>query len=237
MIQYLRPDALFVCAQLGCDDGAVPEGDEIPTRIRVAGRMLNATIARAPWLWPVFRAPIQGFFDRSADGWDERTGAGSVDHLAALAAATARVEADPERVLDLGTGTGEAALFLAREYPRARVRGVDISAAMIRAARAKVGLDPEGRIAFKVADASRLPYGEESFDLVAQVNMPPFFAEIGRVLRPGGHVVVAASIGDSTPFYTPCSILDRGFRRYGIEPLEHGSVGAGTFSIGRRPPG
>lgn len=211
-----------------------PSDNKIPTRIRLTGRMLNATLARAPWLWPVIRAPMQGFFDRSADNWDERTGAGSVDHLAALAAATARIDADPERVLDLGTGTGETALFLAREYPRARVRGVDISEGMIRAARAKVGLDPEGRIAFKVADASGLPYDEESFDLVTQVNVPPFFAEIARVLRPGGHVVVVASSGDSTPFYTPDAVLDRGFRRHRIEPLEHGSVGAGTFAIGRR---
>ena len=126
---------------------------------------------------------MTGFFDRSAAGWDERTGAGSVDHLAGLAVAVGQVEPRPERVLDLGTGTGEAALFLAREYPTASIRGVDVSEAMIAAAKAKVGLDPEGRVAFKVADAARLPYGDDSFDLVTQVNMPPFFAEIARVLR------------------------------------------------------
>jgi len=213
----------------------VPEpAEEIPKRIRVAGRMLNATVARAPWLWPVIRTPMQSFFNRSAHGWDERTGAGSVDHLAALAAATCRVDAEPERVLDLGTGTGEVALFLAREYPRARVRGVDFSPEMLRIAQAKVGLDPEGRIAFRLADAADLPYGEESFDLVTQVNMPPFFAEIARVLRPGGYVVIASSLGEATPFYTPSAAVDRGFRRHGIEPLEHGRSGAGTFSIGRR---
>ncbi len=208
---------------------------EIPARVRVTGRLLNATVARAPWLWPLMRSPMQGFFDRSADGWDERTGAGSVDHLAALAAATGRIDADPERALDIGTGTGEAALFLAREYPRARVRGVDLSAEMIRLAKAKVGLDPEGRIAFKVADAAALPYGEDSFDLITQVNMPPFFAEIARLLRPGGHVVIAASSGDSIPFYTPPAVLERGFRRHGIELIEHGCAGAGTFTIGCMP--
>ena len=40
---------------------------------------------------------------------------------------------------------------------------------------AKVGLDPEGRVAFRVGDAADLPYPDESFDLVAQLNMPPFF--------------------------------------------------------------
>ena len=78
--------------------------------------------------------PVQGFFDRAADGWDARTGAGSPDHLAALAVATQEIKPVPERVLDLGTGTGEAALFLAREFPRASVRGVDLSERMIQIA-------------------------------------------------------------------------------------------------------
>jgi demethylmenaquinone methyltransferase / 2-methoxy-6-polyprenyl-1,4-benzoquinol methylase len=199
----------------------------------VIGRGVNATIAHAPWLWPLLRRPVQNFFDRSAHGWDDRTAAGSVDHLAALAAATVKISPAPERVLDLGTGTGEGALFLAREFPFARVRGVDLSEQMIRAAQAKVGLDPDGRIAFKVADAASLPYDEDSFDLITQINLPPFFSEIARVLRPDGHVVVAASGGAETPFYTPPAVLERGFRRHGIEVLEHGDAGRGTYLIGR----
>ena len=128
----------------------------------------------------------------------------------------------PSGSLDLGTGTGEGALFLAREFPRASVRGVDLSEEMIRIAKDKVGLDPDGRVAFRVADAARLPYAEDSFDLVTQVNLPPFFAEIARVLRPGGHVIVVASIGSATPFFTPAAVLARGFRRRGIEQLESG---------------
>ena len=57
---------------------------------------------------------------------------------------------------------------------------------MIRRAKSRVGLDPEGRVAFRVADAAALPWDPDSFDLVAQLNMPPFFAETARVLRPGG---------------------------------------------------
>ena len=68
-------------------------------------------------------------------GWDERTGAGGVEHLAPLAAAVLDVSPSPERVLDVGCGTGEGTLFLAREFPQARVRGVDISEEMIAAGR------------------------------------------------------------------------------------------------------
>jgi SAM-dependent methyltransferase len=205
-----------------------------PAHVRVIGRALNDTLVRAPWLWPVLRRPVQGFFDRSAPGWDERTGAGSPDHLAPLAAAALHVSGPPERILDVGTGTGEGALLLAREFPRASVRGIDISHRMIRSAQAKIGLDPEGRVAFRVADAASLPYDVDSFDLVAQLNMPPFFAEIARILRPGGHVIVASSWGADTPFYTPDVVLERGFGRRGIEPAASGEVQHGTYWVGRR---
>jgi ubiquinone/menaquinone biosynthesis C-methylase UbiE len=198
--------------------------------------MLNAVIVRAPWAWPAIRGPMRRFFDRTAPGWDDRTGAGSADHLAALAGALLHVKPAPERALELGTGTGEGALLLTREFPQASVRGVDISEPMIRAASAKVGLDPEGRIAFRVADASHLPYQDESFDLVVHLNMPPFIRESVRVLRPGGHVIVASSWGEATPFYTPQSVLDWGFAKRGVEPIAAGGAGSGTYWVGRRTP-
>ncbi len=178
---------------------------------------------------------MRGFFDGNAQGWDERTGAGSVEHLAALATATGLIDPAPERALDIGCGTGETTLFLAREFPAARLRGVDIAPEMIRIAQGKVGLDPEGRIAFKVADASELPWPEGSFDLVAQLNMPPFFAEIARVLRPGGHAIVASSRGPATPFYTPPAVLERGFRKRGLETVQMGEGGRGTYIVARLP--
>jgi len=177
---------------------------------------------------------MRTFFDRAAPGWDQRTTAGSAGHLAPLAAALLHVKPAPERALEVGTGTGAGALLLAREFPQASVRGVDFSQEMIEAAKAKVGLDPEGRIAFRVADAANLPYGDESFDLVAHLNMPPFAREVARVLRPGGHAIVASSWGPATPFYTSNAALDWAFAKHGIEPVEAGETGEGTFWVGRR---
>jgi ubiquinone/menaquinone biosynthesis C-methylase UbiE len=198
------------------------------------GRMLNRLVVRAPWAWPLVRAPMRRFFERAAPGWDQRTGAGSVDHLAPLAAALLHVKPAPERALELGTGTGAGALLIAREFPQARVRGVDLSEEMIRGAKQKVGLDPEGRVAFRVADAANLPYEDESFDLIAHLNMPPFTAEVARVLRPAGQVIVASSWGSATPFYTPNSVLEWGFAKQGIEPVSAGESGDGTFWVGRK---
>lgn len=198
------------------------------------GRMLNRLVVRAPWAWPLVRVPMRRYFERIAPGWDQRTGAGSVEHLAALAAALLHVKPAPERALDVGTGTGEGALLIAREFPQASVRGVDLSEEMIRSAKHKVGLDPEGRIAFRVADAADLPYEDESFDLITHLNMPPFIAEVERVLRPGGQVIVASSWGSATPFYTPRAALDWAFAKRGIEPDGAGEAGAGTYWVGRR---
>lgn len=207
-----------------------------PPRVRRIGHAINATVARAPWLWPLLRPGVRRFFDDIALGWDQRADADSVAHLAPLAAAALHVKPAPERVLELGTGTGEGALFLAREFPAASVRGVDLSEEMIKLAQRKIGLDPSGRVAFRVADAADLPFEAGSFDLVAQLNMPPFFAEISRVLRPGGYAIVASSIGPATPFYTPDAVLARGFRRRGIGEVASEGAGNGTYWVGRRRP-
>jgi len=91
-----------------------------PLPVRVIGKAITRLVARAPWAWPLMRRFVRGFFDRTAAGWDERVQPDAPEHLAALAAAAGRLEAPPRRALDLGTGTGAGALWLAREYPEAR---------------------------------------------------------------------------------------------------------------------
>ena len=203
-------------------------------RARLLGRALGATVTHAPWLWPLFKRPVISYFDQLAFGWDERSGAPTPSHLAPIAVAVTKIDRRPERALDIGTGTGVAALFLAREFPHASVRGIDVSEQMIRQAKGKVGLDPDGRVAFRVADAAALPWDDEHFDLVTQLNMPPFFAETARVLRHGGHVIVAASSGERTPFYTPDAVLERGFRRHGFETVKTGRIGSGSYFVARK---
>jgi ubiquinone/menaquinone biosynthesis C-methylase UbiE len=196
---------------------------------------MTALIARAPVLWPLLRPWTRRYWDDRAATWNQRVDRSSAAYLAALAAGLLRVRPEPERALDLGTGLGDGALLIAREFPLARVRGVDLSEAMIRRAQRRIGLDPEGRVAFRVADAADLPYDDDSFDLVAQLNMPPFFAETARVLRPGGHFLIAASFGPATPFYTPESVLRRGFARVGLEQVDSGTAGDGTYWVARVP--
>ncbi|HYC81440.1 MAG TPA: class I SAM-dependent methyltransferase, partial [Solirubrobacterales bacterium] len=109
-----------------------------------------------------------------------------VPALTPLATAVLHV-GDPERILQVQCGEGDGALFLAREFPRASVRGVDADEAAIRRAAARVGLDPEGRVAFKVGGPRKLPFPDDLFDLVALLDAPPPPREVARVLRPGGY--------------------------------------------------
>ena len=152
--------------------------------------------------------------------------------LTPLAAAVLRV-GRPERVLQIACGAGDGALFLAREFPAARVRGIDADADLVHAATARVGLDPEGRVAFKVGGPRRIPYPDDHFDLVAVLDARPGPAEVARVLRPGGHLILAATRGPADGKGLAGWLLARGLRRRGLETVAAESAGAGAFTVAR----
>jgi ubiquinone/menaquinone biosynthesis C-methylase UbiE len=133
----------------------------------------------------------------------------------------------------IGCGEGEPALLLAREFPAARVRGLDPSRASIRAASARVGLDPEGRVAFKVGRGSRLPYPDDFFDLVAQVDGLPAATEVVRVLRQGGHLILAHSKPLGFTAAAKEKLLLRRLARREVVPTQLAQAGNGNFFVGR----
>ena len=171
------------------------------------------------------------FFDSVAGGWDERY-ASDPERLEPLTAALDLLPAPPQRVLDVGTGTGAAAMLVAGRWPDAQVTGIDVAPAMIDVAREKTKDDP--RIRFLVADVATLDPGQ-GYDLVVLLNMPPFLEQVANLLRPGGQVAVIASRGSTTPFFTPTRTLARGFARHGLETVAAGTAGPGTYYLARRP--
>jgi ubiquinone/menaquinone biosynthesis C-methylase UbiE len=153
--------------------------------------------------------------------------------LTPLAAAALRVQPPPERALEIECGDGDGSLFLAREFPAARVRGVDRSEERVRAATARIGLDPEGRVAFKQGSPRSLPYPDGFFDLVVAIDSRPRAGEVVRVLRPGGQLILAHSgAGDGGEGFR-ARLLRRVLRRRGIELGESEKAGDGSFSFGR----
>jgi SAM-dependent methyltransferase len=152
--------------------------------------------------------------------------------LTPLAAAVLHV-GDPERILLVESGDGAGALFLAREFPSARVRGIDRSPEAVHRAAAKVGLDPEGRIAFKQGGPRSLPFPDEHFDLVAALDGRPAATEAMRVLRPGGFLVLAESGRAAAPTGLGGRLLRWRLRRLGFLPIWAQPAGDGSFSVFR----
>lgn len=152
--------------------------------------------------------------------------------LTPLAAAVLHV-GSPERILEVECGEGEGTLFLAREFPTARVRGVDGSEEAIRAAAAKVGLDPEGRIAFKLGTPRDLPFPEDHFDLVAALDAHPSPPEASRVLRPGGFLALAVSRGEAPLAGPRGALYGRRLARRGFETIWEEPAGDGSFLVTR----
>jgi len=192
---------------------------------RQARRITNVVV-RFPFLWPLLRVRMTKLFDDVAPQWDAMM---SAERLVAFEAALEHVPGEPRAILDLGTGTGDAAAALAERWPAAEVVGVDVSREMLAEARRKA---PQLR--FEVGDASRLEFTDASFDLVAMNNVIPFVGELARVVRPGGHALFAFSRGDETPIYVPPDVLKSQLATRGFSDFADFAAANGTSLVARK---
>ncbi|TGE20103.1 bifunctional demethylmenaquinone methyltransferase/2-methoxy-6-polyprenyl-1,4-benzoquinol methylase UbiE [Hymenobacter elongatus] len=104
----------------------------------------------------------------------------------------------PARILDIATGTADFAIESLRLSPETTVTGVDISEGMLEVGRRKLtqkGLT--NRIQLELGDSENLPFPDNHFDAVTASfgvrnfeNLQKGLAEMQRVLRPGGKVVI-----------------------------------------------
>jgi demethylmenaquinone methyltransferase/2-methoxy-6-polyprenyl-1,4-benzoquinol methylase len=110
-----------------------------------------------------------------------------------------------DRALDIATGTGDLALELAgRVAPGGSVVGADFSERMLElagaklsAARAQASVPADVEVRFEAANALALPYRDDEFDAATVgfgarnfSDLERGLAEMARVVRPGGRVVV-----------------------------------------------
>jgi demethylmenaquinone methyltransferase/2-methoxy-6-polyprenyl-1,4-benzoquinol methylase len=142
---------------------------------------------------------VRGVFDSVAGKYDLMNDLMSMGmHRAwkAYAVAVANVRAG-DRVLDIAGGTGDLAKAFARKVgARGTVVHTDINEAMLRQGRNRL-LDDGLVLPTAICDAEGLPFPGESFDLVSvafglrnMTHKERALAEMNRVLRPGGRLLV-----------------------------------------------
>jgi len=144
---------------------------------------------------------IRRRFDRAAGNFDEH----DFVHRQAMDGLLERMEPmrlQPDRILDLGAGTGASSRRLAGLFGRRPLVGLDVSRGML--ARARHARPWLSRIREVQGDAYRLPFRTGSFDLVVANLLLPWvsdpgavFREVARVLRPGGAFVFSSLGPDS----------------------------------------
>ena len=99
-------------------------------------------------------------------------------------------------VLEIGSGRGGGAAYLAGGLAPRRLVRLDISGAATALARRRYG--SAAPLEYRQGDAEGLPFDAQTFDLVLNVesahcyaSIPLFLAEVHRVLRPGGELLLA----------------------------------------------
>src|SRR6266849_4591731 len=103
------------------------------------------------------------------------------------------------RVLDLGSGAGTDSLIAAQMVgEHGQVTGIDMTPEMLAKARTAAAEMGVSNVEFIESEAERLPFPDESFDVVISngvIDLIPdkdaVFAELFRVLTPGGRIQIA----------------------------------------------
>jgi len=154
---------------------------------------------------------IRRNFERAASSYDSG-GPLSTEVCARMLARLDLVRLAPERILDVGSGTGTASRALARRYPKARVCALDLSLPALRLQRRSGFWSRASRLALRgnlatscvCADFERLPFADGGIDLAVSnlalhwSNAPDaVLTELQRALR-GGGLLMFSTLGPDT---------------------------------------
>jgi len=156
--------------------------------------------------------PLQKMFNRVPGHYDflNRLLTFRFDELWRKKAVRVILNERPARVMDLGTGTGDMAVRIARKSRQTKVVGYDFSDSMLEVARRKARRYGVENVEFVEGDAASMPFEDESFDVVgisfAFRNITfknpytgLYLQETLRSLKPGGKFVIVESSQPRSP--------------------------------------
>ena len=146
----------------------------------------------APRATSLSRAQVESSYRRYAPLYDLLFGASLGPGRAAMAQLVRHLA--PKHILEVGVGTGLAL----PDYPSdARISGIDVSLEMLAVAHRRLSAADGARIELHAMDAEAMDFADASFDCVTlpyvlSVTPDPdrLVAEVRRVCRPGGHIVI-----------------------------------------------
>lgn len=145
---------------------------------------------------------IKNTFNAVADAYG--AGACRFFHLAGEFMADSLPLQGHERVLDVASGTGAAAIPLARRLSQGWLSAVDFSPAMLVQAQARASHYALGNVEFHTMDMTAMPFPEASFDhancafgLFFVQDMVQLLTHISSKVKPGGSVTVSGFCGES----------------------------------------
>lgn len=169
---------------------------------------------------------VRGIFSRIANRYDTFNALASlgIDRLWRRKLVKACGISGPEKVLDLCAGTGDVSFAIADQAHPASIMVTDFTPEMLAVAERKAADHRSStELAFALADAQRLPFEDETYDVVTVAfgvrNLPERernFAEVMRVLKPGGRYVI---LEFSRPPFAPWRGLYHLYLRYAIPAI------------------
>jgi malonyl-CoA O-methyltransferase len=146
----------------------------------------------------------------------------------------------PQRVIDVGAGTGRGSALLKQRYGKAEVVAIDLALPMLRAAkRHSSWLKPFQRVC---AEATALPLADHSVDVLHSNlcfqwidDLPALFGECVRVLKPGG-LLVFSTFGPDTLKELRAAWADADQQPHVSRFLDMHDVGDAMLAAGLRDP-
>jgi len=146
------------------------------------------------------KAEVEQMFDRIAPRYDllNRVLSLGIDLWWRKRAIAYLKPAKPAEILDVATGTADVAILMAKILKPQRVVGIDIANQMLEIGRGKIAAQGlSDIISLETGDCEQLRFADDSFDAVAVAfgvrnfeNLEKGLAEMRRVLRPGGRLVI-----------------------------------------------